>query len=107
MKLPRVRFTVRRMMVAVAVVALPILAGITLQRRSHYRWVAGEFARREQVVKLLTDPTTLVVKDLTGAEVAVINSRHADYYTRMREKYERAAQRPWRIVGPDPFEPER
>jgi hypothetical protein len=44
--------------------------------------------------------------DRSGVELGVMDSQNAAYYTRMRERYEQAARRPWIIVGRDPFEPE-
>ena len=48
MRLPRVRFTVRRMMVAVAVLALPLGAERTWRRCSYCRERAGHHANQEK-----------------------------------------------------------
>jgi hypothetical protein len=103
MKLPRVRFTVRRMMVAVALVALCLAAWSYWDRRDE-RFL--EFA-----VKAMTH-TTLARDYETGRpfgsllERAPVNPRKAAYHAALARKYERAASHPWLPVAPDPPEPE-
>ncbi len=88
MPLPRVRFTVRRMIVAVAIVAL--IAGGT---RLHI--LSREYNRRAMRY---------------GAMSAM--SRHhlgepiVGYYADLSEKYERAARYPWLPVAADPPVPD-
>ena len=94
MRLPRMRFTVRRMMAVVALVALGF-ASPSLKRQwsdwgreyeaeaVRYRWFAWD--RRQG-----------------GSD---LDRRKAAYYDRMAEKYERAARYPWLSVPPDPPEP--
>ncbi len=90
MPFPRVRFTLRRMMIAVAIVAILLgLAEMTRRRRAAFRekstairwseYVEGHGKRRPEI---------------------------AEHYRRMAEKYERAARYPWLPVAPDPPEPE-
>src|SRR5262249_19280680 len=123
MRLPRVQFTVRRMMVSVAVVAA-LVADFELMRRhvvsralatKHAAMQAElEAARRlaEERAKwaeLLAErgeveaPTSFPLIDpLAGAttlsEVRALSTRYAKqaaYHARLRRKYERAAARPW------------
>jgi hypothetical protein len=82
MKIPHPRFTVRRLMVAVAIVALPIgLWG----RSMAFARIAREHAARE--------------KDFADA-------RASSYHWNLAVKYERAAMYPWLPVAPDPPEPQ-
>jgi hypothetical protein len=104
MRLPRVRFTVRRMMVAVAVVGL--LAGLGVEgerRRERFREEAihhfvirsdGERARR------LWAQLPTVFHERVAAIDAWLS-----YHERMEEKYDRAASFPWLPVAADPPEP--
>jgi hypothetical protein len=109
-RLFRAKFTVRRLMIVVAISAISIFAVMTWQRRSHYQWVASEFARREKSSRaiLISYPGSASIYRandvVTGAETGFFDTRNANYYARMREKYERPAQRPWILIGPDPFE---
>jgi hypothetical protein len=105
---PRFRFTVRRMMVAVAIVGICV-------------W--GEWMRRASVAhreraehfRLLGLPSSHTgVALLTSAEERRIALASAEarerrfnrYYEFMIAKYERAARYPWLPVEPDPPEPE-
>jgi hypothetical protein len=49
MRLPRVRFTVRRMMAAVAVVALLLWGGLLASRSIYCELVARALSRKQQV----------------------------------------------------------
>ena len=103
MRLPRVRLTVRRLMVAVAVVALCLTAWSYWDRRDERYF---EFA-----VKAMSH-TTLAVAYETGRPIgslrerARVNPRKAAYHAALARKYEYAASRPWLPVLPDPPEPE-
>ena len=133
MRLPRVQFTVRRMMVSVAVVAV-LVANVELMRRhvvsralatKHAAMQAElEAARRlaeerAKWVELLAErgeveaPTSFPLIDpLAGAttlsEVRALSTRYAKqaaYHAQLRRKYERAAARPWLPIEPDPPPP--
>jgi hypothetical protein len=94
---PRVRFTVRQLMVAVAIVATVMGAGAYLARlqrlRVYYSYRAAElrFAeasyRRRSYRNQLEDPEL------------------ADRLGRLAAQYERAAARPWLPAPPDRLEP--
>ena len=85
MRLPRPRFTVRRLMVAVAIVATVMAPGAILWRRS------ADLARRGRE------------HDRRAAECA--STYLSGYHERLAEKYATAARRPWLPVEPDPPEP--
>jgi hypothetical protein len=98
MRLPRVRFTVRQMMVAVAVVAM-LFGGVQGMKRRQER--LSSLARHHGV------------KMLEGGSLSmVLSQEHGRYFfakrvwhERMHRKYRLAAARPWRHVEPDPPEP--
>ena len=105
MRLPRVRFTVRRMMVAVAVVAVAALiqGGEFLRRRSHdYAARADNYA-----VELTLGGAEEPWPPITAEEI-ISEQRKAErlrYYSAMEQKYRHAARRPWLPVEPDPPPP--
>jgi hypothetical protein len=81
MPLPRARFTVRRMMVAVAVSGVASV------------WWAKQGERRR--AEFLD----------ASANHALFSVGRGDYHDRMSAKYERAADFPWLPVWPDPPHP--
>jgi hypothetical protein len=85
----RPRFTVRRLMVAVAVAGL-LIAG----------WIEGE-RRRVRFLAIADDHSW-------GADsaIGVISREKMAWHETMEGKYERAARYPWLPVPPDPPEPE-
>ena len=101
MRVPRVRFTVRRMMVAVAVVALVlggVLRALDLARRSaEYRRKATEAEKHEK---------RLVSYSKRYPERAKRLRALSGDWASVKEKYHRAARYPWLPVAPDPPEPE-
>src|SRR4051794_8604286 len=109
MRLPRVRFTVRRVMFVVAIVAL-ILGGTAegVRRRERFRRKAQEYARTSNDLYLrgfyFGKETTF---GPSPAEVRISDEyeRRSIQYQRLSEKYERAARSPWLPVEPDPPEP--
>jgi hypothetical protein len=162
-KVPRVRFTLRRIMVAVAIVAVALAGYEVKRRRDVYRQAAkkyrlmgqsasdeerlfrvvarsfAEAARNEARLEVLLgaiDPGGIDpgiyparVRDRAAAQADVMAARsrakaledareansqlntaeaaarRAEYYTRLGQKYERAARHPWLPVEPDPPEP--
>jgi hypothetical protein len=94
MRLPRVRFTVRRLMASVAIVAFILWAERLLRLPREYRDRAGYYSQCEF--------------DASG-RLAPGNPRDravVDHYHSLHEKYERAARYPWLPIAPDPPEPE-
>jgi hypothetical protein len=135
MRLPRVRLTVRRMMIAVAVVA--ILCGVGLQIRrairlsrlsAEYTRQAVNFAefestwrqserhhreREQELRKLVDDPRQGVGGPEFWRRMAKGETDEAEklkslaeFHASMKSKYQAAARRPWIAVEPDPPWPE-
>lgn len=117
MKLPKVRFTVRGVMIAVAAVGL--LMGvwregpILLQRRADYSERARSFTFLAEQDRGLLRDTPYILRGLTDSaadreyraylEAGMLELRaRADYLRAMGRKYERAARFPWLPVAPDP-----
>ena len=126
MKLPRVRFTVRRMMVAVAVVAVALTLDTMRNRAFTFRRIAEKHAWREDAFRsgaraILDYQRRLRIGELgefeprpvhpdkpnmSFDEMAEDSEQRAGYYARLVAKYRRAARHPWLPVAPDPPEPE-
>jgi hypothetical protein len=87
MRMPRLRFTIRRMMVAVAIVAV----GLWLHRRSAHFWVTA--FDHSRMVQQGMGP-------LTGMEGWKMTPK-GRYHHDMTLKYERAARYPWLPVITD------
>ncbi len=106
MKLPRVRFTVRRLMVAVAIVALMLgwiasLRATAGRRRAiaddHESVLAGQ-----GIVRTGTGGSWYPVDDKpTSEREAVVMWR-----IQLADMYRAAADQPWLRLAPDPPEPE-
>jgi hypothetical protein len=131
MRLHCVRFTVRRLMIAVAIVALLLAVGLEARwmhreyqgytRRAflhsygetmNREWAAWEIKSeagyRSMVEKYSQggfDDRLLHLADRNGKNAAKYTLR-ADYHARMKAKYQAAARRPWLPVEPDPPRPE-
>jgi hypothetical protein len=114
MRPPRIRFSVRWMMIAVAVVALLIYGGMVRRHRLSLAAlceVADRGGRHTGASYRLEDgiETLRTVKTgapaLTPAEVEGRRRRSA-YWVALGRKYERAALIPWLPVSRDPPEPE-
>jgi hypothetical protein len=93
----------RRMMVAVAVVALLLDFG---RMRERYEGLRDSYEARG-----VMHAAHEVLERDGGADVFMgfglvkPNAMRAAYHARMRRKYERAARYPWLPVEPDPPEP--
>jgi hypothetical protein len=103
MRLPRFRFTIGRLMVAVAILALAltIYVGIErrrawLQRLAQYHW---EKVAANSVVQADADRT------IYRASASLRNRQLAHYHVNLANKYANAARYPWLPVSPDPPEP--
>jgi len=101
MPVPHVRFTVRRLMVAVAIVAVVIAAW---RRREHFRGWANEYGRRAAVPCTVPpfEPEAIVAWEKWYDRLM----RRSRYHSDLRLKYESASDHPWLPVAPDPPEPE-
>jgi hypothetical protein len=92
-RLPRVRFTVRRLMVAVAVV------GITLGALAACRSRSARFREIRDRHR-----AAMIVGFEAPGEAAP--AARLDWHRAIERKYEYAARHPWLPVAPDPPEPE-
>jgi hypothetical protein len=102
----RFRFTIRRMMVAVAIAA--VILG-PWQRSAKFREKANEFASLSVPPRLAPDRLPgIVTPEMTRAQDA--KRRRIELWcawqASMSAKYERASRCPWLSVAPDPPEPE-
>jgi hypothetical protein len=89
MRLPRPRFTVRRLMVAVAITAVAIYMGLVAWRIETYAMRADAHARHLNSGHSFKHDSTDLIQ----------------WHERMRLKYENAARNSWLPVAPDPPEP--
>ena len=115
MPLPRVRFTMRRMMIAVAIAGL-ISGGAAIGRRwQSLRARAVYHATEEWRMRTLVRGGFLHETDAAGRRKRREVNDGADrerarelvlYHALMNDRYQRAARRPWLSVPTDPPEPE-
>jgi len=110
MWLPRVQFTVRRMMVAVAVVGLLLATGMWAAKmwrlsRGH-RAITSSHATLEAEVRFWVAEWERCPGSALRTQMMGEQARKADNSRRMMLKYDRAACYPWLPVAPDPPEPE-
>src|SRR4051794_11049283 len=111
MRPPRVRFTVRRLMVAVAVVAV-CMGLLTMRQRAATRRAralshAAKADERRVVVAVWRRGNVRLInitREQAEADVGRCE-RAATYHEAMRRKWEEAARHPWLAVEPDPPEP--
>jgi hypothetical protein len=103
MRIPRVRFTIARMMVAVAVIALLLGAVAILRRRANLQGLADYHAETARQIRSLHVWTFR--PDGPPVDISFEDPRLADYHEDMAGKYKRAACYPWLPVAPDPPKP--
>ncbi len=112
MRLPRVRFTVRWLMIATAIVGLLLAGGrwsveMWMERQRRLEQVAeqtrrmigirSEISRGRKLLATRSEPErTRAAKAIDAYE-----RRKIEYHGRLRTKYERAALLPWLPVPPD------
>jgi hypothetical protein len=103
-RLPRVGFTVRRMMVAVAVGGVTLGCWIEVLRiarlASDFRSKALACAQGEKFCRACLAKGTPAFAGWGSWQERLA------YFTAMKDKYEHAARYPWLPVPPDPPEPE-
>lgn len=107
--MPRARFTVRMLMVAVAVAGV-ICSGIELRRRSRlYACAARKWEERDilsqDLMHAFAHPDRPEVAEICRREYDA-NARLAEFEGKLRRKYERAARYPWLRVEAHSREPE-
>ena len=129
MRPTRVRFTVRWIMAAVAIVAVLLFTGVQLDRFRKlgisYRRRAAELKSEEAYTRRNIQRTEVVIADIRArlehadgkgeprlrsmlAEQHDQMARYAEYahyLGELRPKYEKAAVSPWFPVEPDPVPP--
>jgi hypothetical protein len=109
MRLTRVRFTIRGLMVAIAILAvvLGIVDGVRRRRES--------FARR---ARMYAQKARDEIRDAENYQITRRGSEFGydarttaahyelvEHYWALQEKYDQAAARPWRLIAPDPPAP--
>jgi hypothetical protein len=105
MHLPRVRFSVRVLMVVVGIVALS-LGGflwrrVLLDRRDRYQFEANWQARFEELARDSLEDGTPAEKAKFGPAYRAMVAYHSAW----AKKYRWAADHPWVVVDPDPDPP--
>lgn len=115
MRLPRVRFKVRQLMTAVAIVAATS-ASVQMGYRSwHYRASYLESTAYERSWRHMVDePAHFHHRSrMTPEEIArqsdnrrAFRLRNAEHYAELKRKYQYAMWHPWIAVLPDPEPPE-
>jgi hypothetical protein len=119
MKLPRVRVTVRGLMVLVAVAGLLVSFAVLVQRRAYYRLQMAMYRDAEEASLEMVRATDRRLEQIETASrpgqtvpevdtLRTYNERvraQAEYYEELVSKYRRAADRPWLPVAPDPPAP--
>lgn len=128
MRLPRWRFRLRGLMVAIAAAATALWVGLEVSRlgaaSEGYRRVAEHLAREEAFARELSETyrgmaaswrqmfalgvppldSRATAAEREAREVGDTCQASVDYHAAMRAKYERAARYPWLPVAPDPPE---
>ena len=114
MTLPQ--FTVRRLMVAVAIMALGLGVLVELlRRRASYNQGATYHAAKEAQFKQLDETLESIRSNLSAYARAMrrVSNREESrtarlvrYHATLKGKYRSAASRPWLPVEPDPPAPE-
>jgi hypothetical protein len=95
MRPPRPRFTVRRLMVAVAIVGGVLgLLSWSRTRVVNFRRLADHHGRLSRELQQTREGYT-----------CTFGTPRSDYHRVMEAKYLRAAEHPWSPVAPDPPEP--
>ena len=102
MRLPPLRFTVKRMMVAVALVGTGL--GVAIERRKRFERIADH--HRAEFQRLARRLPQIGYGDPFDDPILGPVWRRLEWHEPMRLKYEHAARYPWLPVEPDPPEPE-
>ncbi len=106
MPLPRVRFTVRRLMVAVAIVALVIFGVQMGRRRAEYQERLRFCEQAENSCRTAADE---IANDDVAAREYLFDRTYflekAEHFAARKREYQYAASHPWVSVPPDPEEP--
>jgi hypothetical protein len=109
MRLTRMRFTIRHLMVAVVILAvvLGIVVGLRRRRQSFERRArmvaqkASDVIMAEQIYRMARRGSGFGY----NARTTTAHYELVEHYSALREKYDKAAARPWLLVAPDRSEP--
>jgi hypothetical protein len=109
-RIPRVRFTVRRLMVAVGLAGILTWSGIGLNRELHRRWSRiPEYRARAKNHAEVLRARVIAIREpshtASPAELADLNLKRTAYHTSLKQKYERATSFPWQWMPADPPDP--
>jgi hypothetical protein len=99
---PRVRFTMRQMMVGVAVVA--VCLGGFIEGPRHYWRCTGTSASCQRIGSHLR--IAAVRERIEDPALSEKLARSADWYIDMTGRYDRALWQPWVLLWPAPPKPE-
>jgi hypothetical protein len=104
MRFPRMRFTVRRLMIAVAVLGTSLGGFAYLERRCQEFQALAQYHDHEHGLgsALGLDGICRAI-NIRGE---VVPAALDNWHTELAEKYRHAAQVPWLAVEPDPPRPE-
>jgi hypothetical protein len=114
MRLSRPRFTIRLMMVLVAVAALALSVGVTRRRMANLSFTylarATEYQSKAEVARVSALESEYLSQhgrtpDPKYAQRGIGYRRLSAFYLTMKRKYERAATQPWLPIAPDPAPP--
>jgi hypothetical protein len=112
MRLPRVRFTVGGMMIAVAVIAALLWGAMMWRARSEYLRLAADRARNEaahrSMHKIWADQAARLGPEHESwkwsKEQAAWETKVTRYHAKVRRLYEEAARHPWRSAPEIPYD---
>src|SRR4051812_38931326 len=101
MRLPR--FRIRTVMIAVAVAGIGFGSGVSLHRRSVRLQTLADHHGSEAYVVQIRGANGRDVGELPMLSIndVPINRGLADWHLELRDKYRRAAKRPWLPIQPD------
>jgi hypothetical protein len=115
MRMPRLRFTVRQMMVAVATLAIVLGVWLWGERRRAHFYDLAEWHRHHVLCVIVKTPgpdgkwvyeTTYMPRKKGDPRVPLRQQRISAWHREIGLKYWQAARHPWLPVQPDPPGPE-
>ena len=101
MRLTSVRFTIRQLMLAVAILGV----SIELLRRHDQFLRRAEYHEASVSITLACGPGHYSATNELGEDVRSWSLTRIEWHHRLGEKYRRAASSPWLPVEPDPPQP--
>ena len=111
MSLPRVRFTIRRMMLLIAVFTIALYIGLSYRNSGDYWRLAQFYAHAREAALVRARNIQSGAARLDGYTVeqkqraADQSTQFAAYFSRLKSKYNRAAFLPWLPVASDTAPP--